>query len=300
MRSMPLEPMTDRVAVLVASSGRPEYVQALLQRLGEQTHLPHRVVLSVVTHSDAPSMTAPFPIDVITGPKSLTGQRNRALDLIGTDANYIAFFDDDYLPARDALAGIVSAFGAFPQAGGITGRLLADGINGKGLSVEEALALLQKHDTTEPSPPPQILKHVEGLYGCNMAIRVDAIGDIKFDERLPLYGWQEDIDFSSQIQGDKIVTDALVGVHCGAKQGRERKGAGLGYSQIANPVYLSRKGTMSRKLALSHMTRNVIANHVKILRPEPWVDRRGRAWGNRTALLDVIRGRVTPERILDF
>jgi hypothetical protein len=133
-----------------------------------------------------------------------------------------------------------------------------------------------------------------------MAFRTTAIGSVRFDERLPLYGWQEDVDFSARIDGELIKTDAFVGVHCGVKAGRERRGEGLGYSQIANPLYLVRKGSMSRSHAIRHCTRNFLANHIRALHPEPWVDRRGRLRGNWIALFDCLRGRLDPERILQF
>jgi hypothetical protein len=39
---------------------------------------------------------------------------------------------------------------------------------------------------------------------------------------------------------------------------------------------------------------------MRALRPEPWVDRRGRARGNWLAMFDLLRGRVVPERILEL
>ena len=69
---------------------------------------------------------------------------------------------------------------------------------------------------------------------------------LRFDEGLPLYGWQEDIDFAARVarQGGALArTDAFAGVHCGVKTARSR-GLPIGYSQVANPLYLVRKGTM--------------------------------------------------------
>jgi hypothetical protein len=48
------------------------------------------------------------------------------------------------------------------------------------------------------------------------------------------------------------------------------------------------------------MSRNLLANFAKVIRPEPWVDRRGRVVGNMLGFLDLIRGRLHPTRILDF
>jgi hypothetical protein len=48
------------------------------------------------------------------------------------------------------------------------------------------------------------------------------------------------------------------------------------------------------------MLRNCLANLGKSLRPEPWVDRRGRLRGNLLALRDLATGRLSPERILEL
>jgi hypothetical protein len=132
-----------------------------------------------------------------------------------------------------------------------------------------------------------------------MAFRAGDIGAERFDERLPLYGWQEDVDFAMRVARGRAIgrTDGFHGVHQGIKRGRT-SGRRFGYSQIVNPAYLYRKGSMSRKKMLNLAVRNFIANHVRALRPEPWVDRRGRIVGNWLALLDLARGRVEPERVL--
>jgi hypothetical protein len=108
-------------------------------------------------------------------------------------------------------------------------------------------------------------------------------------------------DFSAQVarQGRVIESDSLKGVHLGNK-GARASGVRLGYSQIANPIYLIRKGTMSWSYALWLMARNMAANALRLFRPEPWVDRRGRLKGNALALFDMILGRSSPRRILDL
>ena len=78
-----------------------------------------------------------------------------------------------------------------------------------------------------------------------MSIRASMIGDLRFDERLVLYGWQEDIDFTSQLRqrGRVVCVSNIRGVHLGLKAGRV-SGERFGYSQVVNPVYLIRKGTV--------------------------------------------------------
>ena len=66
---------------------------------------------------------------------------------------------------------------------------------------------------------------------------------LRFDENLPLYGWLEDIDFARSIApyGRVVKSMLLRGVHLGVKRGRT-SGVKLGYSQIANPLYMLEKG----------------------------------------------------------
>ena len=43
--------------------------------------------------------------------------------------------------------------------------------------------------------------------------------------------------------------------------------------------------------------RNVSANLVKVWKPEPWVDRKGRLKGNALACLDLLTGRLAPANV---
>ena len=98
--------------------------------------------------------------------------------------------------------------------------------------------------------------------------------------------------------GAILQVEGARGVHLGVKQGRS-PGVQLGYAQVVNPLYLVRKQAgypMGR--ALSHIGCNMAANLLRALRPEPWVDRRGRLRGNLQALADLLRGRLEPERML--
>ncbi|MFN9506076.1 MAG: glycosyltransferase family 2 protein [Rubrivivax sp.] len=287
-----------KVSVIIASTGRPDSLAHLLEHLARQTVQPDEVILSVVQASDAPSLgTNPFPVLCQTGPKGLPAQRNTGLALCNPHSDLIVFFDDDYIPSRFCLERMVAFFALHPDVVGATGALIADGINSAGIAAAEAVRLVAEYDS-QPAPVPSVVRELRGLYGCNMAFRHGAIGTTRFDERLKLYGWQEDIDFSNQVsrRGRLVKTLAFAGVHQGVKSART-SGVRLGYSQVINPVYLARKGTMSMSYARRLILKNVAANHLKALRPEPWVDRIGRVRGNWIGFMDVIKGRVTPERI---
>jgi hypothetical protein len=136
-----------------------------------------------------------------------------------------------------------------------------------------------------------------------MAFRLKPIvgHNVVFDENLPLYGWQEDIDFSRRVRpyGRIVRSQTLRGVHLGIKLGRT-SGVRFGYSQIANPVYLIRKGSMSWRHAAKLIWRNLAANLLRSVYPEPWIDRKGRLKGNCLAIVDIAIGRISPGRILQL
>jgi GT2 family glycosyltransferase len=207
------------------------------------------------------------------------------------------FFDDDFVPCEDYLASFERIMVVNPDVVLTTGRVLKDGILGPGLAIEVADDILA---AAASEPAPEILETAYNGYGCNMGVRLRPVREhgIGFDERLALYGWLEDVDFSRHLArfGRVVSAPATRGVHLGVKLGRQ-PGLRLGYSQIANPVYLIRKGTMSPRRALRLMVRNLLANACRVWRPEPWVDRSGRLHGNLKAVFDLALGRLDPARV---
>lgn len=281
-----------KVAVAVASLGRPNNLRALLESLSKQTLLPHQVILSVETKADCPDLSGlNFEVETVFGPRGLCRQRNRAIDRLSPEVNFIVFYDDDFVPSQISLEGIAAAFSKFEDINAMTGLVLKDGILGPGIPPEEATEIVNTWDASHHWKAPEILTERKGCYGCNMAFRVNAIGRIRFDEHLPHYGWLEDLDFSARMPGKCIQTDAFAGVHCGEKTGREANGRPLGYAQMFNPIYLWRKGSIPLMFAVDQMSRNFLKNHALFFFPEPWVDRKGRAAGNWIGLVDAVFSR---------
>lgn len=286
------------VGIVVASLGRPEFLGSLMQHLGHQSRPADQIVLSVTSAADLPSGWQPTEnTRIIMGPKGSCVQRNRGIDALVSSCDLIFFCDDDYVPSRFVVERIVALFTAHPDIAGATGHLIADGVNSPGISIDEARSMLASYDSTS-APPSEPYRDLAGLYGCNMVFRSTAIQNTRFDERLRLYGWQEDIDFAMRVRphGRIVKTFAFAGVHCGVKAGRSR-GVRIGYSQIVNPVYLVRKGTMHWRYAFKIVSRNISANHLRAFRAEPWVDRLGRVRGNWIGVTDILRGKITPERV---
>ena len=280
--------------VIVASRGRPAIVTATVRWLLEhQTLKPQAVIISCPDLADAGALGDDPRVTVILGPAGLAAQRNTALQHVAGATDFITFFDDDFIADKDWLAVAATTFRDESQVVGFTGRVVADGVNGPGLSFDEGVNAII-------NAPPVNWRWIENYspYGCNMAFRTKAIGQSQFDERLVLYGWLEDRDFAAMLKkkgGRFVKVAAAVGVHMGAKSGRV-SGERFGYSQIINPLYMLGKGTMSLSKVITHVGGNTASNFGRALRPEPFVDRRGRAKGNLIAVGDLLRGRLQPER----
>ena len=296
---MPAEKLD--IVVGIATSGRREVLARNLATLAEQSRLPDRLVICPVKEEDVDELSLKKflrPSLVVRGPVGLPAQRNKILSAI-TNADIVVFFDDDFFADARYIENLENIFISRPDVVAITGSLIADGARGPGLTVEEGLQLIRS-DSRSLDAVGELTEQY-GTYGCNMAFRLKPVLDhgILFDENLPLYGWQEDIDFSLRVRpyGRIMNAAALRGVHLGIKLGRT-SGVRFGYSQIANPIYLIRKGSMSWRHANKLMWRNIAANMARSFFPEPWVDRKGRLKGNLLALIDMLKGRISPGRIL--
>jgi GT2 family glycosyltransferase len=286
------------VAVIVASVNRGEEIGQLLAQLGCQTLLPVKIILSVERHEDLPALLDPR-VQIVMGRKGLTAQRNRGLDALQGAADVVVFYDDDFLPTPTALEGVTRLFAKYPDIVGATGLVLRDGVRQGGIPYETALALVNAQHAAAGAV--YAITPVDELYGCNMAFRTSAVQDLRFDEKLPLYAWQEDVDFAGQLvrKGRVVKTDAFAGVHRGVNKGRS-PGVTLGFAQMVNPAYLVRKGTMRPRKAAWLMARNLVANHVRVFMPEPFIDRWGRARGNWLGLWYILSGKSDPAAILSL
>jgi GT2 family glycosyltransferase len=296
---MSARPVPLRIAIGIPTTGRSAVLIETLRELERQTRQPDRIIVSHVTEADIVGAQGLPRVEFLTSALGLSRQRNTILDMIG-DCDVVLFLDDDFLPAPRYIEATLETFRDNPNVVVTTGRVLADGAKGPGLSVARGREILAWE--RDDAPQPGISPSFSG-YGCNMALRLEVVRRhaLRFDERLPLYAWYEDIDLCRRLAawGQVVEVVAACGVHLGTKIGRT-SGLRLGYSQVVNPLYLWRKGTYPLDHALRSAGRHFLINGVRSLRPEPWVDRRGRLIGNSLALLDLVLGRARPERILEL
>ena len=288
-----------RLAVVYATVGRAEMVRRSVDHLRTQTRAPDIVLVSAVAPADVAGLEgSPMRPEIVLGSKGLCAQRNRAMAALAGRTDIVLFFDDDFLAAPDYLAETVALFDAHPEITGATGWVIADGIKSTGIDFADALHRIAR----EPPPAETVLVTIRGgLYGCNMAYRMSRTDGLRFDEALPLYGWLEDLDFSYRLRarGPQYWCNRMLGVHLGIKSGRT-SGVKLGYSQVANPLYLLRRNSVPRKHVIGQMLGNFASNLARSLRPEPHVDRRGRLRGNLLAIRDCLAGQLHPMRITEL
>ncbi|MFM9936643.1 MAG: glycosyltransferase family 2 protein [Novosphingobium sp.] len=284
-----------RIHVVIATVGRADLLRHTVDLIAAQTRPVDGVLIVAPGMEDfGTAVQSPVGPEIALAPRGLCRQRNRALDLLEGRTDVVLFLDDDFVMAPGYVAAIEALLTADQGIAGVTGNLVADGVRSGGFTVEQAQALIARDAAgLDPKVIPR-----DALYGCNMAVRLALAAGLRFDEALPLYGWQEDIDFTVRLaRRGRLVSSGLVtGVHLGVRGGRT-SGRRLGYSQVANIVYLLRKGTIPFRLAQRLFWQNLISNMLRTPFPEPHIDRAGRLAGNMRALGDLALGRIDPRKI---
>jgi len=230
----------------------------------------------------------------------LSRQRNTAIGALAPDIGLVTFLDDDVELHPDYLDHVARLFAAAPDIVLADGRVLADGAASG--SIERARARAIIAEAIVPAEPIVAPSAPERIYGCNMSVRRAALDRVRFDERLPLYGYMEDRDFAFQCArlGSLARCMSAAMVHLGAGSGRV-SGRRFGFSQVMNPLYLWRKGNYrSRRDVARQVLRPIAVNAALALAPGQRIDRRGRLLGNCRALAAALRGRIAPEDMLSL
>ncbi len=302
-----------QTTIVIPTSGRADLLYETVVSLQAQTHPPQLILISAADADSVLKETCALPrVEVFIAPRrGSSAQRNAALERVSTP--YTLFLDDDVELAPNYLASMEALFGERDGLLLAGAEMAADGAHtDTGYSRAAAKQVLSKY------APTGRIESVPSVIGCNLFARTAIAREVGFDERLPLYGYLEDVDFSTRAgrlgpdgrgAGGRgptsfgpIQQNGRTGlVHLGASSGRV-SGVRLGYSQIVNPLYLWRKSgypNLGRvvvhfwlRLVLSNLVRSVLrTSHSR-------ADRPGRLKGNLLAFGDLLRGRITPERIV--
>jgi glycosyltransferase involved in cell wall biosynthesis len=289
-----------RVSVIICSIGRRAVLNDTVQSLLNQSYAVDEILIGVPSTQDVMKSTHQHPaVKLLLTPTGLTAQRNACLSQVRPSSELIAFVDDDMEFSPSYMAAMVALFKAHPDLVATSGTLLYDGGVGKCLSRQSARQLCALNETGWREGNHIHTSPRRFAYGCNMVYRASAIRNIWFDERLPLYGWLEDSDFShASTKGRRapLTNCAAYAVHLGWRGGRIG-GRRLGFSQIVNPFYLWQK---SRVFSLAHIViqcwlRCLVGNILGLISGEAIEDRPGRLRGNALGFLHLLSGQVDPE-----
>jgi len=199
-----------KLGLVIASHGRPEILQKVLMKLMCQPRIPDEIVISAVTEADVPEFCpGTVNLQTVFGSAGLTSQRNRGMSHLNDTTDLIVFIDDDFIVGDNYFLKLEKIFEHDHSIVAVTGEVIADGASSPGFTFTQGVQLVERY--CRQKEPATYMRETRGTYGCNMAFRVESIGSLRFDERLPLYGWQEDLDFCGALRGrGRIVRTNLV------------------------------------------------------------------------------------------
>lgn len=290
-----------RVSVVLCSYGRPAVLDDTVQSILRQTMLPEEIlIVSPSTDNVEERTLSRQRVRLVISPRGLTIQRNAALEQL-RDADLVAFIDDDVELCVNYLESMTRLFRGDPEVIVASGQMLADGGRSEAISREHARDLCSRADAKARRDQPITTRALDYGYGCNMIVRASIAKMNRFDERLSLYAWLEDSDFSFHCTRDgkpPVTNLSAQCVHLGWR-GARISGRRMGYSQIINPLYLWRKAKVFslRHLVIQYWMRCLVANCAGVIYGKPEDDRLNRLKGNVIALWHVLNGRCDPMAI---
>jgi GT2 family glycosyltransferase len=286
-----------RVSVIIPSVGRPAVLHDTVTSVLDQSLAPVEVILSLPGREHVQDRTLALPgVRCVEGPKGLCAQRNSGVRALDKTSDLVVFFDDDVELDRDYLAVMSAAFVQNQDMVAANGQLVADGGSKHRMQRAEARQIIEQFARDASAGSERRLWDTSYLYGCHFAVRRFVFDTVHFDERLPFYGWLEDIDFGRNCQrlGRVCCVDGARVVHLAERSGRT-SGLRFGFSQVMNPAYLKAKGNFSSADCRRHWKSALASNLVGTL----ILDRtkRERLVGNLMAIGHLVRGQIDPEFI---
>jgi glycosyltransferase involved in cell wall biosynthesis len=293
------------ISVVISTLNRPLVLHDTILSILKQELKPRQILISSSGCEHIPAGTLALPgVEFVLSPLGSCVQRNRGLEAVAPGTDLVVFLDDDVELCVSYFAEMARLFTEHPEIKIANGRMLHDGGRGTRISREEAIKLCREYDEIRAANAPLSYKSVGSGYGCNMVCRYSSVAHIRFDERMPLYGFLEDRDFSHHTTlGGHPPVDLYnaVAVHLGWRSGRV-SGVRLGFATIVNPIYLKRKGNTFPFgfIFLQYWMRCLVGNILGLLTRDKDYDRIGLLKGNFIGWYHLLSGRCEPEHILNL
>jgi glycosyltransferase involved in cell wall biosynthesis len=288
--------MSRATTLVVCTINRPAILDETLRSLLSQPRFESRIVVSGGSEDSAQPETAELrDVTFISGTKGLTRQRNAALSLVGS--KYVLFLDDDVELDTQYIESMEALFDSRPEIVLASGHAVLDRLATRAV-VTRPMAI---RALKESIPTGGLEDSPRWIRGHNMFVRTEVARIVGFDEKLPLYGLYEDLDFISRCQryGKAVHNRHARLAHLGVLSGRIHD-VRLGYSQFANSWYLMNKGIWKTgivsRIWAGQLAKNLLGSC--IVSNMDVCDRRARLKGNLFAIADLCRRRLDPENIL--
>ncbi len=294
-----------KVAVIICSVGRPAVLHDTVCSVRRQQLAPAQILIvsPSLDHVLPDTLALPGVLFVSSTLGSST-QRNRGLESMDPGADLVAFLDDDMELCPSYLFQMSRLFCAHPELVIACGNLLHDGGRSSLITREEARRLCHEEDEKDPESVGLSYVPLDWAYGCNMIARSASVGEVRFDERLPLYAWLEDSDYGFRCtigRHGPVTCLSAKGVHLGWRGGRT-SGVRFGFSQIVNPLYLWRKARVFplRHIIIQYWLRCLAGNILGIVTRDTKWDRLGGLKGNLLGFRHLLSGGCDPGRIVQM
>jgi GT2 family glycosyltransferase len=292
-----------KVAVIICSVGRPAILHDTACSVRRQRLAPTQIIIASPSPDHVLPDTLALPgVLFVSSDLGSTTQRNRGLESMDPGADLVAFLDDDMELCPSYLSEMSRLFRAHAELVIACGTLLHDGGRSSLITREEARRLCFEEDERPPESVSPSYVPLDWAYGCNMVARLASVGEVRFDERLPLYAWLEDSDYGFRCtigRHGPVTCLSAKGVHLGWRGGRT-SGVRFGFSQIVNPLYLWRKAKVFplRHIVIQYWLRCLTGNVLGILTRDKKWDRRGGLKGNLLGFKHLLTGGCDPSRIV--
>jgi glycosyltransferase involved in cell wall biosynthesis len=288
--------MSRATTVVICTINRPTILDETLRSLLSQPRFDSPIVVSSGSEASTRLETAELrDVTLLTGTRGLTKQRNTALSLVRS--KYVLFLDDDVELDSEYIQSMEALFDSRPGIVLASGRSVLDRVETRTVVTRSMAIGALKQSVTGGG----LADSPRWIRGHNMFVRTEVARSVGFDERLPLYGLYEDLDFTSRClrYGKAVQNQDARLVHLGVLSGRIND-VRLGYSQFANSWYLVNKGIWKAGIVslicAGQLAKNLLRSCI-VSKSDPCA-RRARLKGNLFAIADLCRGRLDPENIL--